>query len=137
MTDTPLTPEGHRPVPGSPAGVRPGGSFEEIQRVLDPHRDEERRHAETEVSARLRHPGIHLTGHEGPDEIADLLDAVEQFEHAVEARGGDLFIDTPTARHEDRIEQPDDPAFVLPKRGPNESVPSYLARVSEAASRLR
>jgi hypothetical protein len=80
---------------------------------------------------------VHLTGHETTDEMADLLDAVDQFESAVEADGGDLFIDTPTPRHADRVEQPDNPAYVLPVRGAHESVSSYVARVNQAADRLR
>jgi hypothetical protein len=112
-------------------------SFEAAQRALDPHRDEERRGVAAEVGARLRSRGVHLTGGESPDEMADLLDAVDQFEAVVEARGGDLFVDTPTPQHADRVEQPDDPAFVLPTRGPHESVTSYVGRVIEAADRLR
>jgi len=108
-----------------------------MQRVLDPHRDEERQSVETEVAARLRSRGVQLTGLETADEMADLLDAVDQFESAVEAHGGDLFIDTPTARHTDRVEQPDDPAYVLPTRGPHEAASNYIARVNEAADRLR
>jgi hypothetical protein len=113
------------------------GSFEELQRALDPHRDEERESVELEVASRLRGRGVELTGRETPSEMADLLDAVDQFESAVEAQGGDLFIDTPTARHRSRVEQPDDPAHVLPARRPDESVASYIDRIAEAAERLR
>jgi hypothetical protein len=80
--------------------------------------------------------GVLLTGHEGPDEIADLLDAIDQFDAAVEANGGDLFIDSPTPHHADRVEQPDNPAYVLPTRRPNEPVSSYIGRVVEAAKQL-
>ncbi len=113
------------------------GTFEDLQRALDPHRDEERQGVELEVAARLRGRGVELTGRETAGEMADLLDAVDQFESAVEAQGGDLFIDTPTARHRSRVEQPDDPAYVLPARRPDESVATYIDRISEAAERLR
>jgi hypothetical protein len=113
------------------------GSFEDLQRALDPHRDEERQGVEQEVAARLRGRGVELTGRESPSEMADLLDAVDQFESAVEAQGGDLFIDTPTARHRSRVEQPDDPAYVLPARRSDETVASYIDRIAEATERLR
>jgi hypothetical protein len=116
---------------------RVAGSFEDLQRTLDPHRDEERAGVELEVAARLRSRGVELTGSERPDEIADLLDAVDQFESAVEARGGDLFIDTPTARDRRRVELPDNPAYVLPVRAPDEPVVSYIGRIGEAAEQLR
>lgn len=112
-------------------------SFEELQRALDPHRDEERASVELEVAARLRSRGVQLTGRERPDEMADLLDAVDQFESAVEAHGGDLFVDTPTTRDRDRVERPDNPAYVLPVRAPEESVMSYVGRIGEAAEQLR
>jgi hypothetical protein len=118
-----------------PPGER--GTFEDLQRALDPHRDEERASVELEVAARLRGRGVELTGRETPSEMADLLDAVDQFESAVEAHGGDLFIDTPTARSGTRVEQPDNPAYVLPARREDEPVPTYIDRIAEAAERLR
>jgi hypothetical protein len=112
-------------------------SFEDTQRALDPHRDEERQSVEAEVAARLRTRGVLLTGAETADEVADLLDAVDQFDAAVEAHGGDLFVDTPTALNSDRVEQPDDVAYVLPTRAAHEAVASYITRVTAAVSRLR
>jgi hypothetical protein len=130
MTDAHLPSEKHQAPPRQ-------GAFEELQRTLDPHRDEERESVELEVAARLRSRGVELTGRERPDEIADLVDAVDQFESAVEAHGGDLFIDTPTTQHRDRVERPDNPAYVLPTRVPQESVADYVARILEAAEQLR
>ncbi len=92
---------------------------------------------EAEVAARLRTRGVLLTGSETPEQLVDLLDAVEQFDAAVDARGGDLFVDTPaTARSSARVPQPDDPAYVLPARREHEPVASYLARIREAIGRL-
>src|SRR2546427_12001501 len=54
---------------------------------------EERAAAVAEVAARLRSRGIAVTGAEGPEDLADLLSAVERFEAAVEARGGVLMVD--------------------------------------------
>lgn len=106
--------------------------------MTDFHRDEERRDVGAEVAARLRRRGVSLTGRESPDELADLLDAVERFDAAVEAHGGDLFVDTPIAPASSaRVSQPDNPAYVLPSRGPQESVADYLVRVSEAVHHLR
>ena len=84
-----------------------------------------------EVADRLRRRGITLTGKERPEELADLLAAVERFEAAVEAHGGDLMVD------DLKSSQPDDPHFVLPARAANEPVRDYIARIAEATGRLR
>lgn len=130
MTDSSVPPDKVRTAPAAT-------SFEELQRALDPHRDEERAGVELEVAARLRSRGVDLTGNERPDEMADLLDAVDQFEAAVEAHGGDLFVDTPTTRDRAHVELPDNPAYVLPARAPDESVRSYIGRIGEAAEQMR
>lgn len=111
------------------------GSYEDRQRALDPHREEELQGVEAEVASRLRRRGVALTGHETPEEMADLLDAVERFEAAVEAHGGDLFVDTPTSG--DRASQPDNPLYVLPRRESMEPVEAYVARLRDATSRVR
>ena len=54
-------------------------------------RDDRRRVAQ-EVAARLSRRGVSLTGHESSEELADLLEAVERFEDAVERRGADLMV---------------------------------------------
>jgi len=79
----------------------------------------------------LRHRGIALTGSEKPDELADLLSAVERFESAVEAHGGDLMVD------DLKSSRPDDRHFVLPRRAQAESVRAYMVRIDEAALALR
>jgi hypothetical protein len=93
--------------------------------------DDERSAAAAEVAARLRRRGIALTGAERPGELADLLSAVERFEAAVEAHGGDLMVDDLRSSH------PDDPHFVVPRRTPAEGVPGYIARIDEATAQLR
>src|SRR5947209_20045522 len=92
---------------------------------------EERAAAVAEVAARLRSRGIALTGAEDPDALADLLSAVERFEAAVEAHGGDLMVD------DLKSSRPDDRHFVLPRRAPGESVRDYIARIDDATSALR
>jgi hypothetical protein len=65
------------------------------------------------------------------DTVVDLLEAVEEFERRVIARGGDLMLDTPPST------QPDNPLFVLPRRSGDESVLEFTKRVRAAADRLR
>jgi hypothetical protein len=105
-------------------------SFEERQRVLDPHRLEEQRRARGETEDRLRDRGIAVSSRDGDEEAADLLDVIERFETVVESHGGDLLVN--------RIgsSEPQDPAFVLPIRGLEESIAAYRLRVEAATDRL-
>src|SRR6266446_10164103 len=91
--------------------------------------DQER--AAAEVADRLRRRGIAVTGAERTDDLADLLSAVERFEAAVEAHGGDLMVD------DLKSPQPDDRHFVLPRRAPGELVRAYINRIDAATSGLR
>lgn len=98
------------------------------------NKDEEfaaRKSAAAEVTARLRARGIAVTGAEGPEDLVDLLSAVERFEGAVEAHGGDLMVD------DLKSSQPDDQHFVVPRRAPGEAVRNYIGRIDEAMARLR
>ena len=97
----------------------------------DSEEREERAAAVAEVTARLRSRGITVTGGENPEDLVDLLSAVERFEAAVEAHGGDLMVD------DLRSSQPDDSHFVVPRRGHGETVRAYVAKIDEAAARLR
>src|SRR6266480_5284885 len=87
--------------------------------------------AAAEVAARLRSRGIAVTGSEDPEDLVNLLSAVERFEAAVEAHGGDLMVD------DLKSAQPDDRHFVVPRRGHGESVRAYIGRIDEATARLR
>ena len=106
-------------------------SFEERERVLDPHRAEEQRSARQDAVDRLRDRGIPVYPSDADDELADVLDAIERFETVVEAQGGDLMVN--------RIgsSEPQDPAFVPPIRGRDESAGDYQQRVLTAATALR
>ena len=84
-----------------------------------------------EAAARLRSHGVMVTGAESPDDLANLLDAVERFEGAVEAHGGDLMVD------DLKSPQPDDPHFVLPRRTRGEGLRAYIGRIDEATTNLR
>lgn len=84
-----------------------------------------------EVADRLRRRGIPLSGDERPEDLADLLTAVERFEMTVESRGGDLMVDDLNST------EPDDPHFVLPARMSDESVRDYTARIEAATDAVK
>ena len=98
---------------------------------------EERARAATEIATRLGRRGVSLTGRESGEQLVTLLDAVERFEDAVERAGGDLMLDEPLSNDGDAPIQPDDAAFVLPKRVGAESIEEYTGRIAEATSRAR
>ena len=89
------------------------------------------REVAAEVADRLRRRGIPLSGDERPEDLADLLTAVERFEMTVETRGGDLMVDDLNST------EPDDPHFVLPARMPDESVRDYTARIEAATDAVK
>jgi hypothetical protein len=107
------------------------GPYEQQQSDLNPNRLDEEHHARLEAEYRLRERGIRVTPVDTDEEVADLLEAIERFEAAVEARGGDLFVD--------RIgsSEPEDPAFVPPQRRPGERASDYRHRIEAAAVHLR
>lgn len=105
-------------------------SFEEQQETLDPHRRQERDAAALELAGRIRQKGVLLTGRETSSELDDLMTAIDRFEAAVVARGGDLFVNTPFS------DQPESPDFVIPRRMPGEAAEAYASRINAAASRL-
>jgi hypothetical protein len=105
-------------------------SFEEQQETLDPHRREERDGATLELAGRLRQRGVLLTGRETSGQLDDLMTAIDRFEAAVIARGGDLFVNTPSSN------PPENPDFVIPFRVPGEDAEAYAARINAAAERL-
>ena len=90
-----------------------------------------RSNAAAEVIDRLRRRGVTLTGTEKNEDLANLLEAVERFELAVEAHGGDLMVD------DLKSVRPDDRHFVLPKRAGKEALRAYIDRIEEATARLR
>ncbi len=92
---------------------------------------EERASAVAEVAARLRSRGITVTGAENPEDVVNLLSAVERFEGAVEAHGGDLMVD------DLKSSRPDDRHFVVPRRARGEALRTYIGRIDEATARLR
>jgi hypothetical protein len=105
--------------------------YEELEGSLDPHRAEERAAAAAEVRARLSGRGVTVTGADHAEDLVELLSAVERFEAAVEAHGGDLMVD------DLKSSEPDDRHFVLPRRGRGEAARAYIGRIDEATTRLR
>ena len=99
--------------------------------MYDDEERTERAAAAAEVTARLRGRGIAVTGSEKPEELVDLLSAVERFEATVEAHGGDLMVD------DLKSVQPDDRHFVVPRRAHGEAVRAYIGRIDDATARLR
>ena len=93
--------------------------------------DDERAGVLAEVADRLRSRGVMVSSADAPDALADLLSAVERFEAAVEAHGGDLMVD------DLKSSRADDPHFVVPRRAPNEGVRAYIGRIDQATGDLR
>ena len=93
--------------------------------------DRERADVAAEIGERLRSRGVAITGAEPPGDLADLLSAVERFEKAVEAHGGDLMVD------DLKSPQPDDRHFVLPRRLHGETIRAYVGRIDAATTGLR
>jgi len=89
------------------------------------------RRAAAEVTARLQRRGVSVTGADDAEGLDDLLTAVERFEAAVEAHGGDLMVD------DLKSAAPDDPHFVLPRRKHDEAIRAYIARIDAATTHLR
>jgi hypothetical protein len=106
-------------------------SWEARQRDLDPDRDQERESVSLSVAATLRARGVDLSGEESSEQLVEMLDAVERFEAAVSEAGGDNMINGPNSS------EPQEEAFVLPRRADDESPLEYAERVQRAARRLR
>lgn len=87
-----------------------------------------------EMAGRLRARGIAVDDSDTPENIVELVESVEDFERAVESRGGDLMVDEPPARG---AAQPDDPHFLLPTRAADESVSNYIKRLTAATAAVR
>lgn len=105
-------------------------SSEGRDRELNPHRGEDEQRNAERVSATLAARGARVDGGETSEQLVQMLEAVERFESAVSALGGDRMVDDPDSP------APDDPDFVLPRRRDDESVPSYIARVERTAGTL-
>ena len=108
----------------------PPDESEATSEMLDPHRREEREAVAIELSGRLAQKGVEVGSDEDPGQLADLLSAVEEFERAVEAAGGDLYVDSPMSK------EPDNRGFVLPQRRADEPISKYTQRIIAAAQSI-
>lgn len=104
---------------------------EDLDEALNPHRREQEARAAEETQGRLRERGVRLSGQESEVELADLLEAVEEFEAAVQAAGGDLMVD------DLRSSEPEAPELVLPQHQVGEPVRAYIRRIQAGTARLR
>ena len=105
-------------------------SFESKQEDLDPHRREERVAAAEELAGRIRTKGIHVRGNESVAELDDMFTAIDDFESAVMALGGDLMSNSPQST------DPQNPKFVVPQRKAGEAARDYISRVKKARAEL-
>ena len=87
-----------------------------------------------ETASRISARGVSLRGNETHGELAEIEEAIERFETAVDSHGGDLMVDE--APRGQRGE-PDDPRFQLPKRAASMSVADYLASLARGIDRIR
>jgi hypothetical protein len=104
-----------------------------IEQDRGDERHNERERIGVDIAARLSDRGVSLTGEESSEQLVTLLEALERFERAVQAHGGDLMVDEGPAGAD---LQPDDPSFVLPRRGDDESVRQYVQRIEEATGAI-
>ena len=105
----------------------PRGRTIEVSNAL---RDEQRRHVRDELEAWLRHRYVPLSGAETDDEVLSMVNAIERFEGAVMAAGGDLMVDSIESS------EPEHPEFIVPRRRDDETPDAYVARVHFAADRV-
>lgn len=106
-------------------------SSENRQRGRDPDRDRQRDAVTRQVVARLEERGVDLDGRESSEELAELLDASDAFEAAVDAIGGDRMVDDPWSS------RPEHDSYVMPPRAADESAWQYAGRLRRLADRLR
>lgn len=88
------------------------------------------------IRQRLATRGVRLLGDETSGELAELFDAVERFEIAVQQRGGDLMIEEEPDDLPD-LAEPDDPRFVLPVRADDETLAGLIQRIDAATWELQ
>ena len=108
----------------------PDRSFEDAQKDLNPHREEDQQRAAESIAGWLVERDVVLTGAESDEQLVTLLDAVEAFERAVAERGGDSMTNALDSA------DPDFDAYVLPRRRDDEGADAYIDRVRKATEAL-
>ena len=87
-----------------------------------------------DLAGRLRALGVEVHDDDSAEAIVGIVEAVEAFEHAVRAQGGDLMMDEPPAN---QAGEPDDPHFLLPSRGADESSTDFATRLAATTAGIR
>lgn len=103
---------------------------------LDARNDDNRdiQRVKEEMTGRLLARGVEVADSDSSDDVVRMLEALEEFERAVEAHGGDLMMDEPPANNRG---EPDDPHFLLPRRSADESAVAYAQRLATATAGVR
>src|SRR5215207_2740349 len=96
--------------------------------------DAERDRIARDIAGRLFTRGVDVRDDDSNDDVTAIEEAVERFEDAVQAKGGDLMVDEPPRGQEG---QPDNARFRLPLRHADESASRYVERLARAADDLR
>src|SRR5438874_1062652 len=99
-----------------------GGEFMAANEQPQP-RDNDVTRAADQIASRLRSLGVPMSGREPPEALVRVEEAIERFEEAVRARGGDLMVDEPSAHGK---LDPDDQHFVLPRPKTGQSIGAYI-----------
>lgn len=86
--------------------------------------------AREEVVGQLATRDVTALPSDSVDDLVRVLEAVEGFERAVVQAGGDLM------NNQLRSRDPENPAFVLPRRGADEPAVAYQQRVLDATARV-
>ena len=89
----------------------------------------DRRQAREALIGQLSERGIDVLDADGDEALADLLTAVQRFERTRFELGGDSYTNDMDAS------EPDQKAFVMPRRGADESIAQYTDRVNRAAQK--
>ncbi|MEO7996649.1 MAG: hypothetical protein ABI852_04345 [Gemmatimonadaceae bacterium] len=104
-----------------------------VESDLDSSSDERSRVAE-QLRQRLESRGVLVHSHDSAEDLDNTMEAVERFESAVEARGGDLMMDEPPSGNK---AQPDNASFVLPTRNAKETANAFVSRIDAATAQIR
>ena len=91
--------------------------------------DADRRQAREALIGQLSERGIDILDADGDGALADLLTAVQHFERVRFELGGDSYT------NDSDSPQPEQEAFVMPRRGDDESIALYSERVNRAADK--
>jgi hypothetical protein len=110
--------------------------FQENHRMSQPRDDDtsEITRVTKEIAGKLEARGMEVLDSDSPEDVVRMLEALEGFENAVEAAGGDLMMDEPPSNQKG---EPDDPHFLLPKRKGGEAATGYLERLTAATVAAR